>query len=177
MLTSFNVMAKEIKMIPEREFTKLYSGYQSIDASDLDNVWSNLSERGLPIAFNEGDTITFGKNVRAVPFVTTNGTETHVGHIAAWTERFGWFWFPLSTFRRTPIEEERDVLFSDQNEFGRKLLLSMKDIDRARAVTERTVLVSGVAKLHRYAFDREKNGPDYDRKLPLTCYMFKEVAL
>ena len=170
-------MANESKMSPESSFIKLYSGIQSIDSKDLDQVWNTLSERGLPVTFNEGDTLTFGKSVRAVPFVTTNGTETHVGHIAAWTERFGWFWFPLSVFRRTPLEEEREVLLSDQNEFGRKLLLSMKDVDRARAVTGRTIIVSGVARLHRYAFDREKNGPDYDRKLPLTCYMFREVEL
>ena len=170
-------MANEIKIRPEKEFLKAFNAdsYQQIDAKDLSGVWDSLSERGLPISFTAGDKITFGENVRAVPFTTSNGAQTHVGHIAAWTERFGWFWFPLSLFRRTPLESERELLLGDDNEFGRRLLLSMKDIDRARAVTKKTIQVSGVLGLHRYGFDRERNQPDYDRELPLTCYTFKEV--
>lgn len=170
-------MAREIKIGPESKFLQAFKAdsYQQIDASDLNGVWDNLSERGLPISFAVGDKIVFGKNVRAVPFTTNNGSQTHVGHISAWTERFGWFWFPLSLFRRTPLENERELLLGEDNSFGRRLLLSMKDIDRARAVTEKTIQVSSVLGLHRYGFDRTKNQPDYDRELPLTCYTFKEA--
>lgn len=165
---------KEVSVKSEAQFLAQQSGWQKVDAKDLDKVWSEDSDRGLPVFFREGDVITFGKTVKTVPFKTGTGTITHIGHIAAHCERFGWFWFPLNIFRRIPLDEERDQLFCEENDFGQSLLTSMKDIRRAEMVTGKTIKVAGVLDLHKPGFDRQAGKPDYDNPVKLVCYLFTD---
>ena len=143
----------------------------------MENPTARLSELLVTQNFytgREGDVITFGKTLKTVPFKTGTGTITHIGHIAAHCERFGWFWFPLNIFRRVPLDEERDQLFCEENDFGQVLLTSMKDIRRAEMVTGKTIKVSRVLDLHKPGFDRKAGKPDYDNPVRLVCYLFTD---
>lgn len=165
---------KEVSVKSEAQFLAQQNGYQLIDAQDLDKVWSEDSDRGLPVFFREGDVITFGKALKSVPFKTGIGTIVNIGHIAAQCERFGWFWFPINIFRRIPLDDERDVLFCEENDFGQKLLTSMKDIRRAEMVTGKILKISRVLDLHKPGFNRKEGKPDYDNPVRLVCYLFTD---
>ena len=166
---------KETTVVTEAQFLQSQNGWQTIDAKDLDKVWSEDADRGLPVFFREGDMITFGKGLKSVPFKTGIGTIVNIGHIAAQCERFGWFWFPLNIFRRIPLDDERDALFCEENDFGQKLLTSMKDLQRAEMVSGKTLVVSCVLDLHKPGFDRKANKPDYENPVKLVCYCFTEA--
>ena len=165
---------KEANVTLESQFLSNQSDWQKIDAEDLNKVWQEDSDRGLPVFFREGDEITFGTAVKTVPFKTGTGSISHIGHISARCERFGWFWFPLNIFRRIPLDEERDLLFTSDNAFGQKLLAPMRDIQRADKVSGKTIKVTGVLDLHKPGFDRKANKPDYDNPVRLICYTFSE---
>lgn len=165
---------KEATTVLESQFLSNQSDWQKIDAEDLNKVWHEDSDRGLPVFFRKDDEITFGKAVKTVPFKTGTGSTSYIGHIAARCERFGWFWFPLNIFRRIPLDEERDALFTSDNAFGQKLLVPMRDIQRAEMVSGKTVKVTGVLDLHKPGFDRKANKPDYDNPVRLICYTFVE---
>ena len=165
---------KETSVKSEAQFLAQQNGWQPIDAKDLDKAWSEDADRGLPVFFREGDAITFGKGLKSVPFKTGIGTIVNIGHIAAHCERFGWFWFPLNIFRRIPLDDERDALFCEENDFGQKLLTSMKDIQRAEMVSGKTLRVNRVLDLHKPGFDRKAGKPDYDNPVRLVCYLFTD---
>lgn len=165
---------KETSVKSEAQFLAQQNGWQKINATDLDKVWSEDSDRGLPVFFREGDVITFGTGLKSVPFKTGIGTIVNIGHIAAQCERFGWFWCPINLFRRIPLDEERDQLFCEENAFGQKLLTSMKDIQRAEMVTGKTIKVSRVLDLHKPGFDRKAGKPDYENPVRLVCYLFTD---
>lgn len=169
-------MAKEVNTRTEAQFLTNQKDWQIIDAQDLNKVWTEASDRGLPVFFEEGDEITFGTALKSVPFKTGTGNMSNIGHIAAKTQRLGWFWFPLSIFRRIPLEEEREQLFGDNNVFGQKLLMSQKDIERARACTGKTLKVTSVLRLHKPGFNKETKSPDYENPVNITCYTFNEVS-
>lgn len=168
-------MARENSTKTQDQFLASQEGWQLIDAKDLSEVWSKESEKGLPVFFREGDTITFGTALKTVPFKTGIGTTVNIGHIAAQCERFGWFWFPISIFRRAPIEAERDQLYREENSFGAKLLMNMRDYERAKLVTGKTLKVTSVLDLHKPGFDRQANKPDYENLSRQICYCFQEA--
>lgn len=166
---------KETSVKSEAQFLAQQNGWQKIDAKDLDKAWSEDADRGLPVFFREGDAITFGKTLKTVPFKTSTGTTVNIGHIAAQCDRFDWFWFPISLFRRAPIEAERDQLYCEENSFGVKLLMNMRDYERAKLVTGKTLKVTEVLDLHKPGFDRKANKPDYDNLSRQICYCFQEA--
>ena len=148
-----------------------------ISAAEADQKWSSMVERGLPISFREGELITFSDGlVKALPFKTNNGKTVYTGHILAGSKRQGGvFLCPISIFRRSPVVEERELLYAPENSFGVTLLSSQTDLERARKLSSHVVKVVKVLQLHRYNFN--EGAVDYapEHYKPLTAYLFQQV--
>lgn len=177
-MTTPNNMAKETTMSYDFQARiREDKDILRISEAEADQKWSSMSERGLPTAFREGELITFSDGlVKAIPFKTSNGKTAYTGHILAGSKRQGGvFLCPISIFRRSPVVEERELLYVPENSFGVTLLSSQTDLERARKLSSHVIKVVKVLQLHRYNFS--EGAVDYapENYKPLVAYLFQLV--
>ena len=116
-------------------------------------------------------------------FQIYNGEMRAILSVKAWCERYGFFAFPMSIFRREPLREKREgeskcefEVFCENNPFGEKMLILPNDYVRYLAVRSKCVKIKDRMTGHQYggAVDTVTNKwkVDYNSLKPFICYKF-----
>lgn len=148
-----------------------------------------IGDKGVSIYFKEGDLITFPifeeAKLRVTGFETVNGKVVPLLDIMAYCDRWGYFWCPMSIFRRIPIDfklegQEVDDFSAlqdqDKNALGILLLPKQPDYERILKVVGKTAKVTAKCKMHKPTYNNVNGTIVRNDKVleGLTCYMFKE---
>lgn len=156
------------------------------NAEELHEI-KQIGDKGVSIYFKDGDVISFPSyedaKIRKTGFETVNGKVVPLLDIEAYCDRWGFFWCPMSIFRRIPIDfkldgQEKDdfTMLQENNPFGALLLPKQPDYERILKLVGKTIIMTEKCKYHKPTYKAVNGAIVRDDTVvqPLTCYKFKE---
>lgn len=160
------------------------------DAEIIQKIQEAGETKGLTIAFKEGEVVVFpsDKDAHIVVegFELNNGKIRTLLSVVAWSERKGFFVFPLSVTRRIPVDDivpgsdktDQEILF-ENNELGEKLAQRQSDYNRLTQLLGKEVKISARLNLHQGVVEWDEANKQYRRKegavRTLVCYKYEYV--